>query len=183
MPPHIALPGIAAVGAVLLPVTYLVIRAFSADAATLAEIVFRVRNVVLLGNTLLLVASVLALTTALAVPLAWLAARSDLPGRRHLALLGAMPLAVPGYVAATAYLASAGDKGLVQALTGVTIPGPSGFWGATAVLALFQYPYLFLTLRAAMLGLDASLEESARSLGEGPWRVFWRVTAPQLRPA
>ncbi len=51
------------------------------------------------------------------------------------------------------------------------------------VLSFITYPYLFLSLRAAFLGLDPSLEEAARTLGQKPLAAFFRVVFPQLLPA
>ena len=125
----------------------------------------------------------LALTTALGLPLAWLVTRTDLRGRRAFTLLGVLPLAVPGYVMAYALLATAGPNGTLAALTGLVVPRPSGFVGAWLALSLYTFPYLFLNLRSALLGLDPALEESARSLGVGRGAVVRRIVLPQLRPA
>src|SRR5690606_29161015 len=54
---------------------------------------------------------------------------------------------------------------------------------AAAALTLYTFPYIFLNVRSALLGLDTSLEESARCLGQRPAQVVWRVVLPQLRPA
>ena len=168
---------------VLVPLGYLVVRAFGADADELVSLVFRARNLRLLGNTLGLAGAVLVLTTALAAPLAWLVTRTDLRGRRIATLLGVLPLAVPGYVMAYALLATAGPNGTLASLTGWVVPRPSGFVGAWLALSLYSFPYLFLNLRTALLGLDPGLEESARSLGAGKRETLWRVVLPQLRPA
>lgn len=168
---------------VLLPMVYLLLRALQADPETLLQIVLRERNLMLLGNTLALVAGVLLASTLLAMPLAWLTVRSDLRGKRFLSLLLTLPLAVPGYVGAFALLGATGPHGLIEALFGLNWPRPSGYWGALGVLTLFIYPYLFLNLRAALMGLDPSLEESARSLGYRGPEVFLKVVLPQLRPA
>ena len=168
---------------VLLPLAYLVLRALEAEPNALREIVFRERNLWLLGNTLLLTVGVLIGSSLIALPLAWLVARTDLPGRKLIVLLGVLPLAVPGYVGAYALLGASGSNGLIHALIGLNWPRPSGYWGAVGVLTLFAYPYLFLNLWTALRGLDPSLEEAAKSLGNGPWTVFRRVVLPQLRPA
>ena len=168
---------------VLVPLGYLVARAFSADPATLADLVLRPRTLRLAGNTLGLTIAVLASATALALPLAWLVARTDLPGRRAFTVLGALPLAVPGYVMAYALLAATGPNGLVAGLTGIVIPRPGGFAGAWLALTLTLFPYLFLGLRASLLGMDSSLDEAARTLGAEPWRRARMVVLPQLRPA
>jgi iron(III) transport system permease protein len=183
IPPYFLVPALLAGAGVLLPLLYLLLRALEADPQTLAELLLRKRNLYLLGNTLLLTAGVLAGTTLLALPLAWLATKSDLRGKRLLALLLILPLAIPGYVGAFALLGASGPNGLIHALTGINWPRPSGYWGALGVLVLFTYPYLFLNLRSALLGLDPSLEEAARSLGYRGPEVFLRVVLPQLRPA
>lgn len=167
----------------LVPLIYLVLRALEADPATLRDLLWRPRTAQLLGNTLALTASVLAASTLLALPLAWLTTRSDLPARGLWVVLGALPLAVPGYVGAYALLAASGTNGVIHALGGIEWPRPSGFLGAVGILALFNFPYLFLNFRTALRGLDPSLEEAARSLGHRPGRVWWTVVVPQLRPA
>lgn len=165
------------------PIVYLVLRAFQADPGQLGELVFRWRNFRLLTNTLLLTGGVLVTTTVIALPLAWLTARVDLRGRRLFTVLGVLPLAVPGYVMAYGLLAATGEGGTVREVLGVAFPRTEGYWGALLALSFYTYPYLFLNLRAALLGMDASLEETARSLGFGRLRVFGRVVLPQLRPA
>ncbi len=165
---------------VLLPLGYLVLRAFQGNASELAELVFRIRNLKLLGNTLGLAAGVLLLTSVIAFPLAWLATRTNIKGRPLVTLVGVLPLAVPGYVMAYALMASTGPSGL---LSGLHLPRSSGFTGAWLALGLYTFPYLFLNLRAALLGLDPSLEDAARSLGYSNREVARRVVLPQLRPA
>lgn len=94
-----------------------------------------------------------------------------------------MPLAIPGYVMAYALLALGGNNGIIALIFGKSLPRLSGYWGALIALSFYTCPYLFLNLRSALLGLDASLEESARSLGYRQWGVFIHVILPQLRPA
>ena len=50
-------------------------------------------------------------------------------------------------------------------------------------MSLYTFPYLFLNLRASLLGLDPGLEETARSLGRTPWQTFRAVVVPHLTPA
>ena len=180
-----ALLGVAGLTAllVLLPLTYLILRALEADGQNLREIVFRVRTLELLGNTLALTAGVLVGSSLLALPLAWLLARTNLPAKRLIVLLGVLPLAVPGYVGAFAMLGATGPNGVIHVLTGIDFPRPVGYWGAVGVLSLFSFPYLFLNVWAALRGLDPNLEEVARSLGHSRLRVFSSVILPQLRPA
>jgi iron(III) transport system permease protein len=167
----------------LVPIVYLVLRTFEADLGTVQRLVLRERTWTLMANTLTLTGGVLLLATVMAVPLAWLTVRSDLRWRRLVTILAVVPLAIPGYVVAYALISLGGTNGFLSQLLGTVVPRPSGYWGAAVALTLYTYPYLFLNVRAALLGLDPSLEESARSLGHGSRGVIWRVVLPQLRPA
>jgi iron(III) transport system permease protein len=72
----------------------------------------------------------------------------------------------------------------LESLVGLErLPSIYGFPGALLVLTLLSYPYILLSVRAALLRMDSALEESSRSLGHGPWKTFQQVTLPQLRPA
>lgn len=183
LPFFLLLPALLTLLGVLVPLSYLVLRALGAEPGELREIVFRPRNLMLAGNTLLLGAAVLLTTTLVALPLAFLAARTDLRPRGLLTLLGVLPLAIPGYVGAYAFIAAGGAGGAINTLTGLRVPGPSGFWGALLVLTLFTFPYLFLNLHAALRTQDPALEDAARLLGRTRWQTFWQVTLPHLRPA
>lgn len=149
----------------------------------LSNIVFRERNLRLLGNTLLLAAAVLAFDTLIALPLAYLSVRCKIKARRAITLLGVLPLAIPGYVMAYAFLGLGGYNGSLQQWLGIAVPRISGFWGSLLVLALCTFPYLYLNLRTALLGMDQSIEEASRSLGHDAKSTFVRVVLPQLRPA
>lgn len=73
---------------------------------------------------------------------------------------------------------------MLQPLLGIeSLPPIYGFPGAWLVLTLITYPFTYLSVRAAMKRLDPSLVEAARSLGYSPWRAFWRITVPMLRPS
>lgn len=167
----------------LIPLGYLIAKAFDVEGTDLLENLFRWRNAKLFLNTLLLTIGVLILDILLATPAAWLTSRSDLRGKRIFSVLCALPLAIPGYVMAYALLALGGDNGIFATLFGKGPPRPSGYFGALIALSFYTSPYLFLNLRTTLLGLDPSLEESARSLGYRQWRVFIHVVLPQLRPA
>ena len=169
-----------------LPLLYLALRAAEAGPG-IWDLIARPRTVRILGNTALLAAAVAVSTSAIAVPLAWLTARTDLPGRRVWATAAVLPLVIPSYVGALAIVAALGPKGLLQGVLaplGVErLPAIYGFWGSWLTLTLFTYPYVFLAVRAALRGLDPALEEAARCLNHSAWRTFLTCTLPQLRPA
>jgi len=179
---YVVLPVAMVVAGVLVPLGYLLLRALQADPQTLWDLVVRWRNLRLLGNTVGLTAGVLVGTTLIAFPLAWLTTRTDLRGRGLLTLLGVLPLAVPGYVMAYVLLATTGSYGTLAQTLGVVLPRLGGFDGALIALTLVTYPYLFLNLRTALLGVDPAIAESAQALGYSRWEVFVQVILPQLRP-
>lgn len=183
IPLYILLPSLLVVAMMLLPLFYLVLRAAQADWATVQELVFRMRNLELLLNTLKLMFGVALLATLIAFPLAWLVVRTDLPGRKVVTILSVIPLAIPGYVMAYALLSIGGYHGVAAQWFDIHLPRIQGYWGAAIALTLYTFSYLFLNLRAALHGLDGALEESAASLGYSRIQIFWKVTLPHLLPA
>jgi iron(III) transport system permease protein len=187
-PPPAWLAGAGVVVAMLgvLPIAYLVLLTIG-NAEDAAVLVLRDRTLGVLGRTLLLAGTVTVASVLIGVPMAWLTARSDLPGRRWWTVLGALPLVVPSYVGGYAVVGAFGPRGALQSLLepfGVErLPELYGFPGAALALTLFSYPYVLLSVRGALLRLDPAYEEVGRSLGRGPWRTFFDVTLPQLRPA
>lgn len=179
-------PACVVAAATLLPLAYLLLRAAGAgrQAVTILAAPSTVR---VLANSAVLVALVTLASLLLAVPLAWLTTRTDLPGRRVWALLTALPLCIPTFVGGFAYVAALGPRGMLQSVLaplGVErLPELYGLPGAVLVLTLFSYPYVLLTVRAGLMGLDPALEEASRGLGSTPFETFRRVTLPQLRPA
>jgi iron(III) transport system permease protein len=171
---------------IVLPVVYLVIRTLGADSQVWA-LVMRTSTLMTLLRTAWLAIAVTAASICLALPIAWLTVRTDLPLRRFWTVATILPLVIPSYVGAYLFVASFGPRGMIsQWLINLGIPAlPSifGFPGAWIILTLFSFPYLLLSLRAALQGLDPALEESARSLGYGPWMTFFNTILPQLRPA
>lgn len=185
-PTALALAGAVVGICCLLPLFYLAGRA--ALSGALAEALRGGHSLGVAGRTALLTVSVASASVALGLPLAWLTSRTDLPGRRLLTVLLALPLAVPSYVAAFTVVTALGPRGLLQrALEPWTgwerLPEIYGFPGAFVVLALLNYPYVYLAARARFALLDESLGEAARVLGARRWRRFRRVLLPQVSGA
>jgi iron(III) transport system permease protein len=177
---------IVALGAAL-PLAYLLLRAWQLGWDERREILTSPRTRELLVDTVTLALAVTVASVVVSVPLAWLTTRTDLPGRRVWVVLTALPLAIPTYVGAFAMIGALGPRGVVQGWLepiGVDrLPSIYGFGGAFAVLTLFTYPYVLLTVRAAYRRLDPSLEEASRTLGRGSFPTFVRVVLPQLKPS
>jgi iron(III) transport system permease protein len=185
-PAYLVVPSLLVAAAMVLPLAYLVIRGAGAGGRAL-DILTEAQTLRVFANSALLAILVTVASAVIALPLAWLTTRTDLPGRRVWAVLTAVPLVVPTYVGGFAYVAAFGPRGLLQqalAPFGIErLPEIYGLTGAVLTLTLFSYPYLLLTVRGALLGMDPALEDASRSLGTRPLSTFLRVTLPQLRPA
>lgn len=131
-----------------------------------------------------LTAAVAISALALALPLAWLTVRTDLPARRLWATAAALPLVIPSYVGAYLLVAALGPNGMLQDALGVeSLPSIYGFFGAWLSLTLFTFPLVLLPVRASLRRLDPQLEDAARAMGRTPRETFRSVILPQLRPA
>ncbi|MEZ4624197.1 MAG: iron ABC transporter permease [Thermomicrobiales bacterium] len=179
-------PAIAIALMMLGPIVYLALRASEADRDIWA-LIWRERTARIAWNTLKLGIGVGVGSALIAVPLAWITTRTDIPWRRFWQTIGALPLVISSYAGALAIIGALGPRGLVRDLLapfGVDqLPSIYGFHGALITLSLFTYPYVYFAVRGALIGLDPSLEEAARGLGYGAWRTFFSLTLPQLRPA
>ena len=180
-------PACVVAAAMALPLVYLLLRALGAGGDTW-DLLFRNRTLETLGRTCSLLITVTAGSVALALPLAWLTERTDLPFRRAWEVINTLPLVVPSYIGGFLVVVTLGPKGMLQdlleTLFGVErLPDIYGLPGATLTLVLLSFPYVLLPLRAAMRQLDNGLDETARSLGYGGWTIFFKVTLPLLRPA
>ncbi|SEG24438.1 iron(III) transport system permease protein [Thermomonospora echinospora] len=153
----------------LLPLGYLAVRSLERGPGFAWSVVTTEGTALLLGRSLALAVVVVAACLLLGISLAWLTVRTALPGGRAWSVVATLPLAVPSYVAAFAWLSA--------------VPELAGFTGSAVALTLVSYPYVYLPVAAALRGIDPAQEEASRSLGAGPVRTFLRVTLPQLRPA
>lgn len=135
------------------------------------------------ARSLVLASAVAAAGAVIGTAAAWLAVRSDLPGRRGWAVLFALPLAIPSYIGAFCLQAAFATGGLAEQLLGASVGFPriEGFWAAFAVLTLLTYPYVYLPVTARLRRMPPSHEESARLLGSGAVASFARVVLPQVR--
>jgi len=165
-----------------LPILFLFARAFGATDAAWATL-WSLRTLQLIGRSLTLTTLVTASATIIGVGGAWILARTDIAFARVWGVIFALPLVIPSYVLALAFVSATGPRGLIADLTGIDIPHLIGLPGAWLALTIATYPYVYLITAAAITKIDPALEEAARSLGASPSRVFRTVVLPQLRPA
>ncbi len=125
------------------------------------------------------------LSLILGVPLAWVLARTQLPGRNLVRALAILPMVLPPVVGGVALLLAFGRDGLLgrplYSLFGIQFP----FTTAGAVLAetFVAMPFLIITVEAALHSMDGRYEEAAANLGAGRWRTFRHVTLPIIAPS
>ena len=146
-----------------------------------------------LRETGLLMVSVGLITGAAGLAAAWLVTHYDFPLRRFFDWALVLPLAVPTYLAAYAYVEFLDFTGPIQTLireiTGATtvrdywFPNIKSNWGAVLVLSAVLYPYTYVACRAFFLMQSTSLSIAARTLGANGARTFFSVVLPISRPA
>jgi molybdate transport system permease protein len=174
---------LAAVAAVFfsLPLIGLVAEApwSSVGSTLLSPQVTRAAGLSLVASTI-----AVALGLVLAFPLAWVLARTRIPGRRWLRGLVLLPMVLPPVVAGVGLLTAFGRRGLLGGAleaVGLSIP----FTTAAVVLAatFVSAPFLVVTLEAGLAGLDRRLEDAASTLGASEARVLSTVVLPGLKPS
>ena len=163
------LPALVATAVAAAPIGYLVVRTAEAAPERIVAILTRPQTAELVARSLGLTAAVTTASIVIGVALALLVARTDVPGRRLLGALAPLPLAVPSYVAAFAWIS--------------TVSSLAGWAGATLVLTLCCYPYVYLPVLAALRRLDPATEDVARALGRRPRQVVREVVLPRVLPS
>ncbi|TVR58299.1 MAG: iron ABC transporter permease [Candidatus Competibacteraceae bacterium] len=157
--------------------------------ANYEQVFLRRRNYLALWNSLWVSAIATLLATIIGVFTAFLVQRTDIPARNLWRVLLVLPFAIPPLFSAMGWVQLAGPVGLLsqvyKELFGVfTVPwnlySPGGI---IFVLAVSNYPFVFITVAGALARMDSSLEEAARTSGVGPWRVMRDITLPLVRPA
>ncbi len=161
--------GLVACALVLLPLVFLFEQAAQAGWGTVGRLLLRHATVVLLWNTVRLAVVSTALCGLLGVAGAWCVERARIPGARLWGVALVLPLGIPDFVVGYGWVSLK--------------PSLHGYPAALLIMTLSLYPLVYLPVAASLAGTDPALEEAARSLGQGPWRTFWRVTLPQIWPA
>ena len=163
------LPVLLLVGLSLLPLLYVGTKAWQAGWSEALHLLWRPYVFGLMRNTLLLMVGVTVTCAVVGLSLAWLLERSNLQGRRLWGVILCLPFAVPAFVSSFTWVSlSASFEGL---------------GGAILVMSLSKYPLIFLPVAATLRNLDPALEESARTLGQNRWGVFFNITLPLLWPS
>jgi iron(III) transport system permease protein len=177
---------------VLAPIAALAFAAFQGSEDLWRHLIAYVLPVAV-RDTLVLLAGVGLLAVTIGTGMAWLVTAYDFAGRRVVDWALLLPLAVPTYIIAYAYLDILHPVGPVQtalrALLGVDsprdfrLPDIRSMTGCIALLSFVLYPYVYLTTRAMFVMQTANLIDVSRTLGTSRRGVFLRVALPMARPA
>ena len=126
-----------------------------------------------------------ALAFVLGLPLAWVLARTDVPGRHVVRALVLLPMVLPPVVGGVALLLAFGRRGLVgQYLDnwfGIRLPFTT--WGAIVAEAFVAMPFFVIVVEAGLRSLDQRYEEAAATLGARRLTTFRRVVLPLIAPS
>ncbi len=126
-----------------------------------------------------------AISAALGVPLAWVLARLEFPGRALVRGLVLLPLVLPPVVGGAALLFALGRRGLfgepLERATGLVLPFST--WGVIVATTFVAMPFLVISVEGALRNLDPRFEGAAATLGAGRWTVLRRVTLPLVAPS
>ncbi len=181
LPPLLLVPAALAAAFLVLPLVALVVRApwRTLPSSLLTDEVGQALRLSLGCAT-----AATGLCLLLGVPLAWVLARADFPGRKLLRALVTVPLVLPPVVGGVALLLLLGRRGLLgrylDSAFGLTLP-----FTTTAVVlaeAFVALPFLVLSVEGALRGADRRYEDAAATLGASRAYVFWRVTLPLVAP-
>lgn len=176
----------------ILPIGGLFLEASKGSAGLWGHLFSTILPVALL-DTVILLAGVGVITAVVGTTTAWLVTAYDFPGRRALEWMLLLPLAVPTYIVAYAYLDILHPIGPVQDavrwLLGYEsprqfrLPDVRSMAGCILLLGIVLYPYVYIPTRAMFLTQSGNLVDAARTLGTSRRAVFWRVALPLARPA
>ncbi|MFC5992029.1 ABC transporter permease [Limoniibacter endophyticus] len=175
-----------------MPFAALALQAVQGSAGLWPHLVTTVLPVAL-RDTFTLLVGVGLLTMIIGTGTAWLVTAYDFPGRRLLEWTLLLPLAMPTYIIAYAYLDILHPIGPAQAfvrdLLGYDsprqfrLPDVRSMWGCIVLFSFVLYPYVYITTRAMFLMQGANLLEAARTLGVSRRALFRRIALPLARPA
>jgi iron(III) transport system permease protein len=177
---------------VVYPLLAVLGQAFFEDAGlSLGKIreVFITPNIVqAVVNTLIVSVLTVVMAAGIGVTLAWLIARSDMPGKRLLDPLNMIPFYLSSVVGALSWQVIAAPRsGLINSLLAPWVGGPAfniySVGGISLVLGLFYAPYVYLFTLGSLQSMDASLEDAARMSGASKFQTAIRITLPLSAPA
>lgn len=140
------------------------------------------REALWLSLTTASAAALICLT--LGLPLAWVLARIDFPGRRVVRALVSVPLVLPPVVAGVALRTAFGRRGVlgepILDLTGFSFPFTT--WGVVLSHVFVALPFVVISVEGAFRAAGRQYDAAAATLGAGRWTTFRRISVPLALP-
>ncbi|MQY37035.1 hypothetical protein SRB17_50380 [Streptomyces sp. RB17] len=181
VPLPLLLPGLLALAFLLLPLVALLVRA---PWRSLPDQLSSTQVWQALQLSLVSATAATAVSLVLGVPLAWLLARTDFPGRGLVRALVTLPLVLPPVVGGVALLLALGRNGVIgkwlDAWFGITLPFTTT--GVVIAEAFVAMPFLVISVEGTLRAADPRFEEAATTLGASRFTAFRRVTLPLIAP-
>ncbi|MFF9365479.1 ABC transporter permease [Streptomyces griseoluteus] len=181
VPVPLLVPGLLAMAFLLVPLLALLVRApwRSLPSQLTSTEVWQALQLSLISAT-----AATAVALVLGVPLAWLLARAEFPGRGLVRALVTLPLVLPPVVGGVALLLALGRNGVVgqwlDAWFGITLPFTTA--GVVIAEAFVAMPFLVISVEGTLRAADPRYEEAATTLGASRFTAFRRVTLPLIAP-
>ncbi|MFH9429774.1 molybdate ABC transporter permease subunit [Streptomyces sp. NPDC017615] len=181
VPVALLVPGLLAMAFLLVPLLALLVRApwRSLPSQLSSTEVWQALQLSLISAT-----AATAVALVLGVPLAWLLARTEFPGRGLVRALVTLPLVLPPVVGGVALLLALGRNGIVgKSLDdwfGITLPFTTA--GVVVAEAFVAMPFLVISVEGTLRAADPRYEEAATTLGASRFTAFRRVTLPLIAP-
>src|SRR5918911_2191300 len=142
--------------------------------------------------SLIVATSVGVLSAAVAAPVAWLAARTDMPGRRFVRVLVTASFVTPPFLGAIAWeILAAPNSGLLNQWYRwlYDLPPFVALFDVYTVTGLifvdtcYAFPFVLVLIANALDRMPGDMEDASAILGAKPWRTAWRITVPLALPA
>lgn len=169
-----------------LPVIYLFLK-ITFGINLFVDFIFNYKILKIALNSILLVFLVVFLATAIALPLAFLNVRTNLPFAKYLLSISVLPIALPSYVMATTQIELWGPRGIIYDILSnffeiAPLPSFYGLSGSVIVLGLITYPYIYIGLCATFRRFDFQMIDASRTLGASVSKTFNRIIIPLVLP-
>ncbi len=176
---------------IVLPIVLLFLSSFYANGefsiASYTDTFSRRSNIRSALNTIYLSVLTTIFATVIGSVLAWIVARTDVPGRSILKTLLMIPYMIPPFIGAMGWMFLFGRGGyanrLSEALFGKELFNVHTFEGLVLVMTMYMYPPVFITVYTALMNMDASLEEAGRICGAKLNKVMRSISLPLVMPS
>ena len=181
---------------VVLPLAALLFQGFTRDADGKVEVTTRHLTGVLgnsgywtaFANTVGVALGATALACLIGIGLAWIIVRTNVPAKRWLEHFAVLPMFIPPFIGAFAWLLMAAPRIGIFNLPFLAggLDAPFNVYtrlGMMWVMGIYLAPYVFLIVSSALRNMDPTLEEAAQVSGLSGWRTALTITLPVMQPA